>query len=498
METTKQVGIWIRVSTDMQVKEESPEHHEQRARYYTQAKNWNVAEVYRLDAVSGKTVIQHPETQRMLKDIRSGHITGLVFSKLARLARSTKELLEFADIFRKEKADLISLAEQIDTTSPAGRLFFTMISAMAEWEREEISSRVAASVPIRAKMGKPLGGQASFGYRWQEGKYVIDENEAPVRKLMFELFLQTHRKKTTADELTKRGYRTRNGSAFSDNTVDRLLKDPNAKGERLANYTTGGGKHKPAVIKSQEDWIIVPCPPIVSVELWNQVNAILAQQSERSKATRKKAVYLLSGYVRCECQKTMYVVHSSQQYYCPPCKRKISVSDIDEIYQAYLNEYLQSINAKDFLIQSDSLLQEKQLFLNQTISERTKLAKKVEKFLELRLNDEISKEQFAEHYQPLNERIVQFDDAIPELQAEVDFLSIQLLSSDVVLNEAGQLSEQWAKMPFEQKRAIVETITDDITIRNEDLDIALCFLPSSFLNAKNSRHNLKDSLKPRA
>src|SRR6266403_2216723 len=100
-EALKKVGIWIRVSTDRQVEGDSLEHHEKRARYYAESKGWNVVEMYQLAAVSGKSLRTHSETQRMILVVADRKISGLIFSKLARLARNTRDLLDFADIFRE-------------------------------------------------------------------------------------------------------------------------------------------------------------------------------------------------------------------------------------------------------------------------------------------------------------------------------------------------------------------------------------------------------------
>src|SRR6266496_1871011 len=226
----KSVGIWIRVSTEDQAKGESPEHHEERARSYAKSRGWAIKEVYDLAGQSGKAVMQHPEARRMMKDVERGHITGLVFSKLARLSRNRRELEDFSDFFRKHEADLISLSEAIDTSTAGGRMFFHLLGVFAQWEREEITERVNASVLTRAKLGKSINGKAPYGYQWKERKLVIQPEEAPIRRKAYELFLEQRRKGRVAKLLNASGYRTRGGVIWRDTNIFRILTETSAKG----------------------------------------------------------------------------------------------------------------------------------------------------------------------------------------------------------------------------------------------------------------------------
>ncbi|HZS09329.1 MAG TPA: recombinase family protein [Blastocatellia bacterium] len=495
---TKPVGIWIRVSTEDQARGESPEHHEKRARYYAEAKGWQVREIYHLEAVSGKAVMDHPEAKRMLRDIASGQITGLIFSRLARLARNTRELLEFADLFRQHNADLISLGESIDTSTPAGRLFYTIIAAMAQWEREEISARVAASVPVRARLGKQIGGQAPFGYQWKDRKLAPDPNEAPVRKLMFELFREHRRKRTVARLLNEAGHRTRGGARFSDNSVHRLISDPMAKGLRRANYTKSLGNKKHWRLKPEEEWVFTEVEPVVSEELWEECNRILGAMRNGKKPARK-AVQLFAGVTLCHCGDRMYKPSNTPKYVCPRCRNKIPTDDLEAVFHQQLRGFVFSPDeVARYLEDADQAIAGKGELLATLEQERQKLEADMGKMTDLYLAGEISREGFGKKYQPMETRLRQIDDQIPQLQGEVDFLKIQNLSSDQIIAEAQDFYSRWPELDQDEKRQVVETITESIIIGTADVTINLCHLPSSPEFMAEARHNYRGSSRPRA
>lgn len=478
-QTARPVGIWIRVSTEDQVKGESPEHHERRARFYAESKGWTVTTVFNLEAVSGKSVMGHPETQRMLDDIRQGRITAIIFSKLARLARNTRELLELSDIFRQHDADLVSLQESIDTSSPAGRLFYTMIAAMAQWEREEIAERVSASVPIRAKLGKPLGGAAPFGYRWQGRELVPDAKEAPIRRRLYELFLEHGRKKTVARLMNEQGFRTRNGSKFTDTTVDRLLRDPTAKGTRRANYTKSTGDKKHWVLKPESDWVLIRVEPIVSEEIWEQCNAVLDERRAIGKRPAKRTVHLFAGLTFCECGTKMYVVAGYPKYTCQKCRNKIPADDLEAVFREQLREFfLSSEDLAAYLEQADEQVVAKKGLLETLVAERGTVQGEMAKLYKLYMSDQISAEGFGRANNPLEERLKAMDDELPKLQAELDFLRIQNVSRDEIISEAQDLYGRWTDLLPEEKRQIIENVVERITIGKDSVAIDLSYAPS--------------------
>jgi|GEM_PF-7120641 excisionase family DNA binding protein len=169
-----------------------------------------------------------------------------------------------------------------------------------------------------ANKTKASGGVAPFGYRWRNGRLVIDESEAPTRRLIYELFLKHRRKQTVAKLLNELGYRTRNKALFSDTTIDRLLRDSTAKGVRI-EY---GNK--------------IAVDAIVDAETWDRVNRLLGTK------IGKQPVHLFAGIVGCSCGGRMIVPGNSSKYVCTKCRHKIPTDDLEHLFHSQLRPFIVS------------------------------------------------------------------------------------------------------------------------------------------------------------
>jgi len=483
----KPVGIWIRVSTEDQAQGDSPEHHEARARSYAESKGWQVKEVYDLAGQSGKAVTQHSEAKRMMKDVERGHISGLVFSKLARLSRNRRELEDFADFFNKHGADLISLSEAIDTSTAGGRMFFHLLGVFAQWEREEISERVNASVLTRAKLGKSINGHAPYGYQWKDRKLVAHAGEVPIRRKAYELFLEHRRKGKVANLLNAAGYRTRGNSLWRDSQLLRILTDPSAKGTYYFNRFKYDGNWK-SQPKPESEWGKVECEAIVPETLWNQVNQILEEQSKGFKRPGKAPVQLFSGLLHCACGNKMYVRARYPKYFCRKCPNKIPLESLEEIWTQEMKAFFaQPERIARHMQEATRNLSEKEALLTSHQREVQKVRDEMARTHRLYLDSEITAQGFGQFYKPAEERLNQLTAELPKLQAEVDLMKVNRLSEDDVLHEATTLYDRWPSLPREDKRKIIESLVEKIVIGENEIDITFSYLPSSEEVCKNQQ-----------
>lgn len=477
VEPRKPIGIWIRVSTEVQAQGDSPIHHEQRARMFAESREWEVREVYHLEAVSGKAVMDHPEAKRMLADVKAGKIKALVFSKLARLARNTRELLEFSEIFRACGADLVSLQESIDTSTPAGRLFYSMIAAMAQWEREEIASRISASVSVRAKMGKVLSYRATYGFHIVDGKIIPHPQEAPVRKLIHELFVEHRRVKKVMRILNERGHRTRTGDLWSDKALNYLLRDTTAKGLYCGNRTKNTPEGR--CLKPETEWVWINVEPVVSEKVWDQCQAILDSNPRHPNRT-KAPKQLFAGFVYCHCGEKMYVRSRTAKYICEGCRNKIPVADLEAIYIGELKNYVFSPGEIAAHIEkaNGNIVEKERLLL--ALQERyDKVVAEGKKVYRLHMDGELDGKGFGQLYRPIQEQQEQLENELPRLQAEVDLLKINQISEDQVLTEVQDLYNRWPTLEREDKHRVIESITEKIIVGNGEIDITLYYVDSS-------------------
>lgn len=222
----KKACVYTRVSTQEQANEGySIEEQERMCKAAIESKGWIYVKTYSDPGISGRTM-DRPGLQQMIEDIKAGQIEAVVIYKLDRLSRKQRDTMTIIeDIFLKEDIALVSLNETLDTTTPWGRAMIGILSSFNQMESENIQVRTSMGRAAKVKEGGYAGGKPPIGYRVVDGCLVIVPEEAEIVRTVFELRKQGGTLIGIADELNKRGYKTKKGGAFLHSAVQTILNN---------------------------------------------------------------------------------------------------------------------------------------------------------------------------------------------------------------------------------------------------------------------------------
>lgn len=332
--------LYTRVSTSIQVDGYSLDAQRDKLRKYAEYEGMVIVGEYSDEGFSGKNIQGRLEFQRMLKDIqdnKDGVEYVLVF-KLSRFGRNAADVLNSLQMMQDFGVNLICVEDGIDSSKDSGKLMISVLSAVAEIERENIRTQTMAGREQKAREGKWIGGFAPYGYRLENGQMLIAEDEVEVIRVIFDRYIHTNEGVSgVAKYLNSHGFTKKlrqNGTipGFSANFVKDVLDNPVymgkiAYGRRRTEKKLGTRNEMHVVEQSEFPVYEGQHEAIISEEIWN-----LAHEKRKINAYRREKVHnpnhahILSGILKCPCcGKSLYgnisKAHSKDKktrfyYYC--------------------------------------------------------------------------------------------------------------------------------------------------------------------------------------
>ena len=240
--------------------------------------------------ISGGT-LERPALQSLLTDIQSRKVDVVVVYKVDRLTRSLADFAKLVELFEAHDVSFVAVTQQFNTTTSMGRLTLNVLLSFAQFERELAGERIRDKFAASRRKGMWMGGTIPLGYDVKDRKLVINEDEAERVRLIFRQYLALGCVSKLRADLDRRGIRSKQrvltsgqvlgGCSFSRGALYHLLRNRIYRGEVVHRGTAYPGEHK----------------AIIDEELWNAVQARLADNRTTRRKSRVESGALLGGLI---------------------------------------------------------------------------------------------------------------------------------------------------------------------------------------------------------
>ena len=284
--------------------------------------NWTFVEGYIDEGLSAATTKRRENFNRMIEDAAENKFDLVITKEISRFARNTLDSIQFTRQLLGYGVGVFFQNDNINTLDEDSELRLSIMSSIAQDELRKLSSRVKFGHQQAIKDKVVLGNSRIFGYRKDKGRLVIDEDEAPMVRELFELYATgLYSMKQIETMFWEKGYRNHNGKKIAHTTMSGLISNPKYKGYYVGNKVkvidlfTKKQKFLPP-----EEWVMFKdetgeiVPAIVDEELWEQANAVLRKRSEDVKNRQGICNHanLLTGKLYCTCCGTAYYRRDSK------------------------------------------------------------------------------------------------------------------------------------------------------------------------------------------
>ena len=283
---------------------------------------WTFVPGYIDEGLSGISTKRRENFNRMIDDAADDTFDLIITKEISRFARNTLDSIQFTRQLFGCGVGVFFQNDNINTFDEDSELRLSIMSSIAQDELRKLSSRVKFGHQQAIKNNVVLGNSRIFGYRKENRRLVIDEEQAPMIRELFELYATDQYSMKQIEALFwEKGYRNLNGKKIAHTTMSNMISNPKYKGYYVGNKV----KVVDMFTKKQkflppEEWVMFKdetgeiVPAIVSEELWDQANAILRRRSDDVKNRQGVCNHanLLTGKLFCTCCGTAYYRRESQ------------------------------------------------------------------------------------------------------------------------------------------------------------------------------------------